>query len=231
MQMNWMKNVPLLLARGNTRLLSNSQSCLLPRAPSTSSEEGTSKWKQFLNRPARDDQSEVMRGTAFGGVRLDSENVSRENDDSLAETNDNDQDVGVDSEFYGVKHEVEEYKETTPLQKGQVVMSPELKLPPTKKKKEPKKPNEIDTSTAKAYKYIQQLRDNSRYERKHLSNDKDSEKVSPLLQIAGGKDSKARNEGRVDPKFLPTDLSKLTSAEVISLLKKSVLYDKGITPR
>lgn len=33
--------------------------------------------------------------------------------------------------------------------------------------------------------------------------------------------------GRVDPKFLPLDLTKLTSVEVIALLKDNIIYNKG----
>ena len=115
--------------------------------------------------------------------------------------------------------------------------------------------NKQQPPTVKAYKFINHLRRENILEKRSTKESKRFSKETEVLKIGESlksriakvtkpetsvgqkklKDSKELEEsptlnhlnGRVDPKYLPTDLSKLTSVEVISLLKNGIVYDKS----
>ena len=115
-----------------------------------------------------------------------------------------------------------------------------------------KKSNDLeDNDSIKAIKYIAKIRQlkDSGMDANRLDKETEISQIGQSLQSRlsavmqqkapqSQKKSRALNDrdtdsprpvvlNRVDPKFLPQDLSKLTSIEVISILKRSILFDKG----
>ena len=110
--------------------------------------------------------------------------------------------------------------------------------------------------TVKAYKFINHLRNESILSKNSSNDPMRFSKETEVIKIGQGietriasvvpigtqknnslsKDAELEGDnpgqnnlgGRVDPKFLPLDLAKLTSVEVIALLKDNIIYDKGI---
>jgi hypothetical protein len=107
--------------------------------------------------------------------------------------------------------------------------------------------------TVKAYKFIRHLRNESILAKSSSNDPMRYSKETEVRKIGQGietriasvvgtqknnslskdaefeQDNPGQNNlgGRVDPKFLPLDLTKLTSVEVLALLKDNIIYDKG----
>ena len=79
---------------------------------------------------------------------------------------------------------------------------------------------------------ILRIGEGSQAKLKAVARSMDLEKISgkrnqnTLAEEDGEDQIKGSNLGHVDPKFLPINLQKLTSAEVEVLMQKSVLFDK-----
>lgn len=129
------------------------------------------------------------------------------------------------------------------------------KITKDKNKDQHKSPEELRPVTMKAYQFLKHLRDEefineanaSSQNTAFRSKEEDVAMIGQSLQsrIDNSMSFKKRNsttseenedysskfkfdpQGRVIPKFLPTDLSMLSSIEVIKLLQKSVIYDKS----
>merc|ERR1712212_241074 len=114
--------------------------------------------------------------------------------------------------------------------------------------------DEQQPTTIKAYKFINHLRRESILEEKSNEKPKRFSKETEVIKIGQSlqtkiakvmkpetskgqesNDSQEKEEshatnnlnGRVDPEYLPTNLTKLTSVELIALLKNSIIYDKN----
>merc|ERR1712156_641044 len=82
---------------GTIRLFSISSCKLYPRAPSTSE----SKWRDYINRKQNSgDGSEKILNTKFGGVRLDSMNVEKNEEAMTVGSLTNITEPNENTEFY-----------------------------------------------------------------------------------------------------------------------------------
>ena len=129
----------------------------------------------------------------------------------------------------------------------------ENKKPKDKRNSVKKKNNDFEEDSIKAIKYIAKIRQSKDSETAVHRLDKETEisQIGQSLQSRlatvmhqtspqSPKKSKSSHDhednsssrplvlSRVDPKFLPQDLSKLPSVEVISILKRSILFNKGM---
>lgn len=244
------------LFRGSYRLFSRTSCKSLPRGP-PSATDNTDKWKNYIKNNNGED-GEVIHSAAFGSVRLDSEQRPTQpetsyNVASIAHKREAQDNFFLEEDSSSVTPNVY----AKPSTAGQAP-APDKRVNETTPKvsttkvavAKPKPKTKIEDSTSiKAYKYIEKLRndavtnsDANALPRKNLTKELEVSRIGDSLQSRvnramnfqahqSNESSQATTSdeplGTILPKFRPVNLEKLTSAEVIGILKASVIYNQG----
>ena len=213
------------------------------------------KWTNYVNRQNGEAEagSDVFYATNFGTVRLDSMNhrtVKKEEINLIGRIEEPTSDsINFFTENESDENQVPVLSES--LNTSRTVQSKEHS--PTQIVKTTGKRKATPPTTMKAYKFIDQLRTEALIQETDVQSQpvgskeievrninkslqakisdamgfRNNKAVSRTDDDDGRQNSKENLGSKIDPKFVPTDLTKLTSVEVVSLLKNSVLYNEG----
>lgn len=251
------------LLRGSYRLFSGTSCKLFPRSAPPSSTATAEKWRKYIKNS---EDEEIVHSASFGSVRLDTDQRPKSQEETshnvastFTKTENEPQEDNFfleDSSTVTEAHVYERPSTTSAARQARPdkrlnETSPELSSSSlkvvAKPKQGPSKMKQEDSTTIKAYKYIEQLRAKSnaadalmrKNQSKELEVSKIGESLEMRMQKAMNVDTTNRAKdfssseitdqplGIIRPKFLPINLEKLTSAEVIGILKDSVIYNQG----